>query len=143
MQGYTRKIAYLYEYKDGEQMKSAGFVKVEARGGVCRIDIHLLPHRGRGRESLYLFLLSETSGRNLPGSSGKPQRRIGVAGDIRRGKYSGQRSISCGNQRNLGPEAGSSPVCGGLGRLPGGCETFSAVSKRREKMYPLPVVWKL
>ena len=56
MQGYTRKIAYLYEYKDGEQMKSAGFVKVEARGGVCRIDIHLKSYCHTGEEAGKVYI---------------------------------------------------------------------------------------
>lgn len=46
MQGYRRKIAYLYSYEDGRQSSSAGFVKLEMRGDRCRLEIHL---KGGGR----------------------------------------------------------------------------------------------
>lgn len=57
MQGYRRRIAYLHEYEDGEQLRSAGFVKVEERGGVCRIDIHLKSDCPPGEEagSVYIY----------------------------------------------------------------------------------------
>lgn len=41
MQGYRRQIAYLYAYEHGEQMRSAGFVKLELRGESCRLGVHL------------------------------------------------------------------------------------------------------
>lgn len=41
MQDYRRRIAYFYVYENGVQMHSAGFVKMEKRDGLCRLEIHL------------------------------------------------------------------------------------------------------
>ena len=80
MQGYTRKIAYLYEYKDGEQMKSAGFVKVEARGGVCRIDIHLKSYCHTGEEAgkVYIYFYYQKHPVTVIGLAGSKEEAIGI-----------------------------------------------------------------
>lgn len=38
---YDRKIKYLEDRKDGERIRTAGFVKAEVRGDVCRMSIHV------------------------------------------------------------------------------------------------------
>ncbi|MCM1327693.1 MAG: DUF6128 domain-containing protein [Bacteroidales bacterium] len=38
---YDRKIKYLEDRKDGEHIRTAGFVKAEVRGELCRISIHV------------------------------------------------------------------------------------------------------
>lgn len=41
MSDYKRFVSYIYGYKQGEKGESTGFVKVNARGGECRIWIHM------------------------------------------------------------------------------------------------------
>ena len=57
MEEYRRQIAYLYAYDQGEQVKNAGFVKAEVRGGRCRLGIHLKGycHRGEDAGSAYIY----------------------------------------------------------------------------------------
>ncbi|MCM1536528.1 MAG: DUF6128 domain-containing protein [Clostridium sp.] len=38
---YDRKIKYLEDRKDGEHIRTVGFVKAEVRGELCRIGIHV------------------------------------------------------------------------------------------------------
>ena len=39
--GYQRFVAYVYEYRKGKKDGSSGYVRVEARGQECRIEVHL------------------------------------------------------------------------------------------------------
>lgn len=57
MQEYRRQIAYLYAYEHGEKMRSAGFVKLEIRGGSCRIRVHLKSycHPGESAGIVYVY----------------------------------------------------------------------------------------
>lgn len=41
MAGYRRFISYMYEYTKGKKNKNTGFVKVESRDGVCRMQVNL------------------------------------------------------------------------------------------------------
>ena len=41
MSDYKRFISYIYEYVQGEKKESLGFVKVNARDGICKIQIHM------------------------------------------------------------------------------------------------------
>ena len=41
MAEYRRFVAYIYEYVNGIKGENAGFVKVESRNGICRIQLHL------------------------------------------------------------------------------------------------------
>ena len=41
MSGYRRFIAYVYEYRKGKKQNNCGFIKVEARGNECTMEIHL------------------------------------------------------------------------------------------------------
>lgn len=51
MQDYRRQIAYLYAYEHGKQVKNAGFVKAEVRGGSCRLGIHLKGYCREGQDA--------------------------------------------------------------------------------------------
>lgn len=41
MSNYMRFVSYLYEYKDGTKSENRGFVKVEARDNLGKIEIHI------------------------------------------------------------------------------------------------------
>lgn len=41
MTGYKRFVAYVYEYNKDKKGENRGFVKVESKGGQCKIDIQL------------------------------------------------------------------------------------------------------
>lgn len=47
MAGYRRFIAYVYEYSQGKKGNGKGFIKVEARDGVCRMQYKLAGIYGR------------------------------------------------------------------------------------------------
>ena len=42
MAAYRRFVAYVYEYRKDKKGVNCGFVRIEARGNVCRIELHLL-----------------------------------------------------------------------------------------------------
>ena len=48
MSGYRRFIAYVYEYQQGRKGAGKGFIKVEAKNGVCRIRYKLAGIFGKG-----------------------------------------------------------------------------------------------
>ena len=41
MAEYRRFVAYVYEYLKGKKGSNCGFIRVEAWGKVCRMEIHL------------------------------------------------------------------------------------------------------
>ena len=41
MAEYCRFVAYIYEYQKGKKASNCGFVKVESRGKVCRMEFHI------------------------------------------------------------------------------------------------------
>lgn len=41
MPGYRRFIAYVYEYSQGKKGEGKGFIKVEAKNGICRMNFKL------------------------------------------------------------------------------------------------------
>ena len=47
MPGYRRFIAYVYEYLQGKKGDGKGFIKVEARNGICRMNFKLEGIPGR------------------------------------------------------------------------------------------------
>ena len=47
MPGYRRFIAYVYEYVQGKKGDGKGFIKVEARNGICRMSFKLRGIQGR------------------------------------------------------------------------------------------------
>ena len=58
MSDYKRFISYIYEYVQGEKKESLGFVKVNARDGVCKIQIHMRGFYTRGQKphEAYIFI---------------------------------------------------------------------------------------
>lgn len=66
MQEYRRRIAYLYAYEHGEQMRSTGFVKAEERAGQCRLTVHLksycYPGEKAGKVYIYFYHHNRTVG---------------------------------------------------------------------------------
>ena len=41
MAEYRRFVAYVYEYQKEKKGSNCGFVKIEVRGEICRIELHL------------------------------------------------------------------------------------------------------
>lgn len=41
MSDYKRFVSYIYDYRQGEKGENTGFVKVNARGGECKIWVHV------------------------------------------------------------------------------------------------------
>ena len=41
MSEFRRFISYIYSYHKAEKLKNTGFAKIEARGEVCRVEIHI------------------------------------------------------------------------------------------------------
>ncbi|MCI9211012.1 MAG: hypothetical protein HFI83_10105 [Eubacterium sp.] len=41
MAGLQRFISYIYKYENDIKMQNAGFAKVEIRGGICRMEVHI------------------------------------------------------------------------------------------------------
>lgn len=41
MAGYQRFVSYIYEYSRGRKSRNTGFAKIESRGGICKLQIHL------------------------------------------------------------------------------------------------------
>lgn len=41
MAGYRRFVAYVYEYRKEKKDVNCGFVRVEVRGGICAVELHL------------------------------------------------------------------------------------------------------
>lgn len=58
MSDYKRLVSYLYEYVEGEKRESTGFVKVNARDGICKIRIHMRGFYTRGQKpyEAYVFV---------------------------------------------------------------------------------------
>lgn len=41
MTDYKRMVSYMYQYENGIKRKNVGFVRVEAKGGQCKITLHM------------------------------------------------------------------------------------------------------
>lgn len=101
MAGYRRFIAYVYEYTDGKKEDGKGFIRVEAKDGICRMDYKLtgicsreyVPARIYGyvreKEDCIAILLGECdlAGSNVQFTLEIPQIKIGNSsyglGDIK------------------------------------------------------------
>lgn len=55
MAGMKRFITYIYEYRDGNREKNAGFAKMEIRGTEYRLQVHLRGLSCRGEYEVSLF----------------------------------------------------------------------------------------
>jgi hypothetical protein len=61
-----RFITYLFEYENGKKGKNIGFIRVDVRNAVCRMEIHLHNlYRYQGKGQIYLLVNPE----NLTGLS--------------------------------------------------------------------------
>lgn len=68
MPQFKRFVAYLYYYENDTKEYLAGFARVEMRGGICRLEIHLKGTEYAGQEGkVSLFILQ---GRKNSGFSG-------------------------------------------------------------------------
>lgn len=67
MPGYRRFIAYVYEYVQGKKGGGKGFIKVEARNGVCRMNFKLrgIPERESVEVSAYGYVRLDNSARGI------------------------------------------------------------------------------
>ena len=41
MADYKRMVSYMYQYEDGVKRKNIGYARIEARGGQCKITLHM------------------------------------------------------------------------------------------------------
>ena len=55
MPGYRRFIAYVYEYVQGKKGDGKGFIKVEARNGICRMSFKLRGIQGRDSAEVRVY----------------------------------------------------------------------------------------
>lgn len=55
MSEYKRFIAYVYEYMQEQKGSNRGFIKVEARNGVCKMDFHLTGIQGQDKCKIYAY----------------------------------------------------------------------------------------
>ena len=57
MSEYRHFIAYIYEYQNGNKKKNAGFVKVNIRNGICRMQMKIQTDSGKnGTYNIYGFV---------------------------------------------------------------------------------------
>lgn len=59
MSDYKRFICYIYEYVQGEKRESLGFVKVNAREGKCKIQIHMRGFYTRGQKPCEAYIFTQ------------------------------------------------------------------------------------
>lgn len=59
MSDYKRFISYIYEYVQGEKRESVGFVKVNARDGICKIQIHMKGFYVRGQQPYRAYVFTQ------------------------------------------------------------------------------------
>lgn len=60
MAGLQRLITYIYKYENDEKKENAGFAKVEIRGTICRIEVHIRNINMEPSETtVYLFARNE------------------------------------------------------------------------------------
>lgn len=81
MAGLQRFITYIYKYENDEKMDNAGFAKIEIRGSICQMEVHIRNINSKKPEAtVYLFA------RNKEIMQGVPVGTITVSkgnGDIR------------------------------------------------------------
>lgn len=67
MAGLQRFIAYIYQYENDEKKEGAGFAKIELRGSICRMEVHLRTDSVRQPEcTVYLFARNENLIQGIP-----------------------------------------------------------------------------
>lgn len=50
MSEYRRFVAYIYAYQNGRKQKNTGYVKVDARNRLCRMQVHVQTNEMKNRE---------------------------------------------------------------------------------------------
>ena len=65
MSEYKRLVSYIYEYVQGEKQESLGFVKVNARDGICKIQIHMRGFYTRGQMPYRAYIFTQRRERLL------------------------------------------------------------------------------
>lgn len=75
MPEYRRFIAYIYDYYQGKKGSNRGYVKVEIRGGVCRIGLHVQPMGKVGADPLQVaaFVRQGERLRSIPMGTAVPK----------------------------------------------------------------------
>lgn len=67
MSGLQRFISYIYQYDNDEKKENAGFAKVEIRGNVCRMEVHIRNLNMEQPDStVYLFTRKANSIQAIP-----------------------------------------------------------------------------
>lgn len=66
MSDYKRVVSYIYEYVQGEKRESVGFAKVNARDGICKIQIHMKGFYTRGQKPYKAYVFTQRR-EQLPG----------------------------------------------------------------------------
>ena len=59
MSDYKRLVSYIYGYEQGEKRESTGFVKVNARGGSCRISVHMKGFYTRNQQPYQVYIFTQ------------------------------------------------------------------------------------
>ena len=59
MSGYRRFVSYIYGYDQGEKKENTGFVKVNARGGECKIWVHMRGFYARGQRPYQVYAFTQ------------------------------------------------------------------------------------
>lgn len=67
MSGLQRFITYLYKYENDEKKENTGFAKIEIRGNMCRMEVHIRNVSvGKPECIVYLFTRSEKNIQGIP-----------------------------------------------------------------------------
>lgn len=67
MAGLQRFITYIYKYENDEKMENAGFAKIEIRGGICRMEVHIRNMNAEQTQAtVYLFAEKENIIQGVP-----------------------------------------------------------------------------
>ena len=63
MSDYKRFVSYIYGYDQGEKGENTGFVKVNARGGECRIWVHVKGFYSQRQKPYRVYVFKQKSER--------------------------------------------------------------------------------
>ncbi len=67
MAGLQRFITYIYKYENNEKKENAGFAKIEIRGTVCRVEVHIRNISMEQPEAtVYLFAREQENIQGIP-----------------------------------------------------------------------------
>lgn len=67
MAGLQRFITYIYKYENDEKKENAGFAKIEIRGSICRMEVHIRNiSMDQPETTIYLFARNEKIMQGVP-----------------------------------------------------------------------------